>query len=143
MARRELTLADGQLAASAAALLAGANAPHTGRVDVLLHNTGTTEQVVQLTFQRAGGTARRLPRIVLQESEFALIGNVPMQSDDTLLGTSTTASQVDYLVNAANGGSFRLETFSADGTGKGISALRRMTLGMEVLTSTELPDPGA
>lgn len=142
MAARPFTLADGQLSAAAATLLAGSSTPPSNRVDVLLHNTSTTEQTVVLTFQRAAGTARRLARVVLQQDEAALIGNVAIQPDDTLLGVTTTAAQVDYLVSAAAGGSFRLETFSADGTGKGISALRRVALGMEMMTDTELPDPG-
>ncbi len=55
----QLTLADGQLTASAASIFDGNNNVRT--LNVILHNTSasTTETVV-LTFQRNGGTARRL-----------------------------------------------------------------------------------
>lgn len=138
---RNLTLADGRLGTTAATVISGADVPEK-RVDVLLQNTGTSEETIVLTFQRAGGTARRLARIVLQENEQALARNVPMQPDDTLLGLTTTASTVDYIVQSGGDGSFGIEVYDSRGSGRGIVTMRRLLLGIEHMIGDELPDPG-
>ena len=115
---RELTLADGQLGTSAASVLSGADAP-SGVVSGIFHNTSDVEQTVLLTFKRSGGTARRLVRAVLLENEQLIVSNLPMQPDDTLLGRTTTASTVDYLIySATRGGQFGVVCLGADGLTK-------------------------
>lgn len=140
---RPLTLADGQVGTTAATLLSGADAPPTGRVDVVLQNTTSAVQTVVLTYTRAGGTARRLARFVLEENQQAVYRGVPLQPDDTLLGVTTTASVVDYLIFASDAKTLSSETYTADGAGKGVDALRKLLFGSELSHGTELPDPGA
>ena len=122
MPERSHTLADGRLAAASATVIAGSSVPDN-YVTVILSNTGTAEETVILTFTRAGGTARRLRRLVLQENEQAEIRNIPIQPDDTLSGYTTTASVVDYLVNKASGGGFSAEIYDAYGTSKGVTTM--------------------
>jgi predicted transcriptional regulator len=120
--------------------LSGADAP-TGRITLVLNNTGTADEVVILTFQRTGGTARRFRRLVFAENEGAVIRGIPIQPDDTLLGVTTTASVVDYLVSTGSG-DITVDVLSADGTSKGVATLRKILLGMEDLVGTEMVDPG-
>ncbi len=119
-APRTLTLADGQLGASAASILAGGDLPGSvSRVNISLANTSSIDQTVVLTFQRAGGTARRLCRAVLKQDEQLLVYGLAIQGYDTLLGQATGASSVDYLISVSappdGGPPFVL---AADGTPK-------------------------
>ena len=139
---RTLTLADGQLGTTAAAILSGGSAPPGGHVDVICQNTSSEEQTVVLTFQRSGGTARRIWRAVLAENEQLLVGGIPLQPDDTLLAVTTTASAVDYLVFASGASGLSLDVLSADGTSKGVATLRKILLGMELLSDGHMIDPG-
>ena len=140
---RSLTINAGQLAASATTLLSGVALPKTGRrLDLVFQNTGTSAQTIVLTFQRIGGTSRRLMRAELEPDEQLLVTSIPIEPDDVLLGATTDASLVDYLVFAAAGGPMRIEVLSANGTNKGVAALRSILLGMEQLIDTTLPDPG-
>lgn len=141
MAAPNNVLSDGQLGATAATLLSGANAPASGLVDVLLNNTGTTEETVLLTLQVRGGTARRVVRVVLNENQAAHIRRVPVGFEDTLLAVTTTASTVDYVVTIS-GFSPSVDVLSGDGTNKATAVLRRMLFGMELAHGDELPDPG-
>lgn len=139
---RALTVSDGQLGTTAATLLSGVSMPTDGRrLDIVIQNTGPNSEVVLITFQRAGGTARRLARAVLEENEQLIINSLPVQGDDTPLGRTTTASVVDFMTMISAGGPFRIEVLSANGTGKGVAALRQILQGMEVLAG-ETADPG-
>lgn len=164
---RSLTLADGQLGTTAATLLSGADAV-AGSVSAVFTNTSAAEQTVILTFRRSGGTARRIARAVLAEHEQLRLDNLPMQPDDTLLGYTSNASAVDYLVVSGDGGAMRLTPYGATGSPKSTvdgeqevsgsltlsevspledldsernSLLRRLVLGIEMLTGTPIPDP--
>lgn len=139
---RNLTITSGQLGATAATLLAGSAAPESGRIDLVCHNTSSDEQTVVLTFQVAGGTARRLWRGVLQENEQLLATGIPIAPDDTLLAVTTSASSVDYLIFASKVGAMSFDVLSADGTSKGVAVLRKILLGMEFLADGSLVDPG-
>lgn len=112
----QLTLADGQLAASATAILTGSTSSPT--VNVVLQNTSasTTETVV-LTFQRSGGTSRRLVRQVLAPNEQLIVSGITLMPDDTLLGQTTNASTVDYLA-FSGGGAFNIQAFDSSGLPK-------------------------
>lgn len=138
MAARNLTLANGQLEATAATLLAGSAAPPEGLVNVVLNNTGSSEETVLLTLQVRGGTARRVARVVLNENEAAHVKGVPLATEDTLLAVTTNGSAVDYLVTVGDGG-LRVQVLSADGTDKGVGTLRRILFGMEEVLG-DLPD---
>jgi hypothetical protein len=113
---RDLTFADGQLGTTAAAVIAGASVPLGTRLDVILQNTSSVTQTVVLTFQRAGGTARRVARGVLAENEQMHVLGLPIQPDDTLLGVTTGASAVDYLVTASGSKALAVQTLDANGT---------------------------
>lgn len=139
---RPLTLADGQLGTTAATLLSGADAPQSGRVDVVLSNTGTSEETVVLTFQRSGGTARRLARLVLNANEQAHVRGVAVQPDDTLLAVTSTASAVDYLVTASGAATLTVDVLDGAGTSKGVATLRRILQGVQTVVGDELPDLG-
>jgi hypothetical protein len=97
---RNLTLADGQVAATATAVYTGVG--NVGRrLNVTLANTNTTEETVVLTFARKGGTARRLARVVLAPNEQFELCGLPLDREDVLYGVTTTADVVDYIVSIA------------------------------------------
>ena len=79
---RSLTLADGQLAASAGTILSGS--AFDGRITAVFQNVGGQTETVVITMTRAGGTARRVARAVLLDNEQLVVRNLPMQPDDTL-----------------------------------------------------------
>ncbi len=137
---RPLTITSGQLGATAATLLAGANAPPSGRVDVVLQNTGSSSETVVLTLQVAGGTARRVCRAVLEENEQLFIIGLPIQADDTLAASASNASTVDYSIFASGGGGLRIEALRGDGVSKGVSTLQRILAGVESFIGDELSD---
>lgn len=140
---RTHTLADGQLAASAGTILAGTSIGNDPvRVGVVIHNTGSATETVVVTMQRSGGTARRVARAVLNTNESLVINGLPVQTDDTLLGVTTTAEAVDYVVYGSNAAALSIDVLSADGTSKGVATLRKMLAGIQVLVGSELADPG-
>lgn len=121
MASRTHTMTDGTLTASAASILAGTafgTDVLTGKVSVVLQNTAATTETVVLTFTRSGGTSRRIARAVLAQNEQMVVNGLPMQYDDTLLGQSTNASAVSYLVNAQAEGTFEIYVLDANGSRK-------------------------
>lgn len=140
---RTHTLADGQLAASAGTILAGTSIGDVPvRVSAVFANVGSAVETVVVTMQRSGGTARRVARAVLNENESLVINGLPIQTDDTLLGVTTSASSIDYVVYGSGGNVLTIDVLSADGTSKGVATLRQILLGMQVLTDGELPDQG-
>ena len=137
---REFTITDGQLGTTAATLLAGTSAPPGNRVDIMLRNTGTAEETIQLTLSVGGGTARNLPQIVLDEDESAIIHGLAIQAGDTLTAVTTNASVVDYVVSASARSGFSIEVLDYKGTGKGVSTLRQILAGIEDMVGSDLPD---
>jgi hypothetical protein len=115
------TYADGQLAAAAAALFTAGqdlNYPSDGSVSVslsLCNTSGASAETVTITFQRQGGTARRIARVVLAANETATIQGIPMAMGDILLGVATDATTVDYLVGNSGGAPFAISTFDSSG----------------------------
>lgn len=138
---RLFSITDGQLASTAGTVCSGTDAPPSGKIAVVLQNTGTSEETVILTFQVGGGTARRIARAVLQQDEQLVVSGIAIQPGDTLLGVTTTDSVVDYVVSASNA-VFSIDVLSADGTNKGIGAIRKMVLGLQDLVGSELVDVG-
>lgn len=94
---QNLTVADGQLAATATAMTTG-TAAVARKLNVIVSNTGQNEETVVITYSRAGGTQRRVFRAVLQANWSARLCGLGLNADDTLYGATTNASVVDYLV---------------------------------------------
>lgn len=95
---QNLCIADGQLAATATQLTAGPGS-RARKVNVILSNTGNSDETVTLTYSRAGGTQRRVWRCVLGANWQARLCGMPINGDDVLYGMSTDAAVVDYLVS--------------------------------------------
>ena len=113
---RDLTLADGQLGVTADTIISGADVP-SGRVDIVLQNTSTAKQTVTLTFRRTtSGTARRVARAVLEENQQFIVSGLAVQPDDIVLGVSTGAGAVDYLVSASGVHGFAVVSLDGDGS---------------------------
>ncbi len=94
---KNLTIADGQLAATATPLTAGRD--HARKINVILANTGTQDETIVLTYSRAGGTPRRIWYGVLSPNWSARICGLPINGADVLLGQTTDAGVVDYVVS--------------------------------------------
>lgn len=97
---RNLTLADGQLGTTVAEIIAGPG-DYAKRVHCIFANVGAQEETVVVTIVRAGGTARRLYRVVLQPDQSAEIDGLPLNSADSLKAYTTNAASIDYVVSQA------------------------------------------
>lgn len=99
-------LSNGQLATSATAILSpndSATFPlpidfQGGRLAVHLYNNSATTQTVVLTQKISNGTSRHVYQLSLPQNYSADVG-VAMGQGDTLYGTTTTASQVDFMIS--------------------------------------------
>lgn len=113
-------------------------------MQIVLANVSESSQTVTLTYLPSGSsTARQLgPALALGPGESAAVRNIPLEPSDALLGVADTAETVDYLIFSAPGGSFVVDVYDANGTGKGVSTLRKILLGIEHLTDGEMADPG-
>lgn len=111
---RTYTLADGQVAAAAAAILAGSALDTDTLVQGVFQNTAGTTETVVVTMKRSGGTARRIARAVLTANEQLIFTGQPMQLDDTLLAVTSNGSAVDYVISRSDG-PFNLYTLDANG----------------------------
>ena len=97
---RKLTIADGQVAATATEITVGPS-DAGGWINALFYNTGDSDETLILTLSRDGGTARTLRQITLAADEaFELVG-LPLNGTDSLRAQTTTASTVDYVVAIA------------------------------------------
>lgn len=120
---QNLNVASGQLAASATAITQGV-ASKGRRLNLTLCNTGSQTETVTLTLAVQGGTARRLRRFTLDPDEQADLLGLAVDRADTLYGSSTNASVVDYVVSmcppeGAGGASGpRWQVYDEDGTPK-------------------------
>jgi len=121
------TYADGQLAATATAIFTAgqdANYPSDGDVLVTLqlaNTSGATTETVTITFKRQGGTARRLARVILSPNETATIAGISMQQGDVLLGATTNATTVDYILGGSAAVTFSVQTFNSSGASKQVA----------------------
>jgi hypothetical protein len=97
-----LNLANGQLPATAAALYtvpAGASAVVKF---ITLVNTNTATENVNLFFQKAGSTARRIIPVNLSVSASQSVEinqTITMGAGDAIWGNTTDASVVDYVIS--------------------------------------------
>lgn len=95
-----LTTADGQVAAVAAQITAGVS-NHARRLNLKFCNVGGQDETLVLTLSRNGGTARRLKRVVLPANYELKLGGLGLNQSDSLLGVTTNAGSVDYVVSIA------------------------------------------
>lgn len=95
---QNLTIADGQLAATATQITAGPG-DKARKINLLLCNTGTQDETVTLTYSRGGGTQRRVFRCVLAANWQARVCGLPINGGDALYGAATDAAVVDYVVS--------------------------------------------
>lgn len=134
------TFADGQLATSSTAIFTGGqdtNYPSEGNVVVCLSLANTSSSLTQtilIKSQRQGGTARLIRRVVLAANESATIDNIPLMMGDVLLGQTTTASTVDYILGESPGGGPSLQVFDSNGSIKQVNGTS--ITGATTITST-------
>ncbi len=115
------TLSDGQLAVSATAVYTcPTNLPPLSQVDLVCQNTSASlTETILITLTRSGGGTRRVVRAVLAPNEQLIVQGLPMSPNDILLGATTDATTVDYLVSQGGGsnGGGPLEIYCLDATG--------------------------
>jgi hypothetical protein len=101
------------------------------RVNITCLNVSTTlTETVVLTFQRAGGVARRIARAVLAPNEQLRVTGLPMGVGDILVGVTTDAATIDYVVSASGDAALNVTTLDATGSMKtGISGVSPGTIG--------------
>lgn len=124
VAANTVTVADGQLLSSAGTILDNTSLSNgwSGHFSLYLSNTSASlTQTIVITMKRAGGTARRIARFVLAPNEQAWINNFPFELNDTLLGVTTNASTVDYMIVAGGNGSLSSYTLDANGAVKQVN----------------------
>jgi hypothetical protein len=71
---------------------------------IVLINTNTTAETVNLYFLKSGGTARRIiPKSLSLAANNSLVFDSPltMGAADKIQGDTTTASKVDYVISGA------------------------------------------
>ncbi len=95
---KNLTVGDGQLAATATQVIVGPGS-HARKINVTLCNTGTQDETILLTYSRAGGPQRRVWRVVLPANWSARLCGLPINGADVLYGSASDAGVVDYLVS--------------------------------------------
>jgi hypothetical protein len=113
-----LTTADGQVTTTATQITAGVG-DRAQRLNLKFCNVGGAEETLVLTVSRNGGTARRLKRVVLAANEEFKLGGLALNKSDSLLGVTTNAASVDYVVSvAADDAPYTEETFDDSGRPK-------------------------
>ena len=121
--RRNLTLADGQVAATATEIATGPS-DDGGRVNLTFCNVGSAEETLILTMSRNGGSARRLCRKVLAPNEELWLGGIPLNQSDSLKAATSNAEAVDYTVSKApEEAAMTCQVFDENGTPKSVSAI--------------------
>lgn len=94
-------LANGQLASSKGTLYTASEVTAIAK-SIILVNTNTSSETVNLYYKKSGGTSRRLiPQDTEIPSGYSLTFNLPvtMGSADIIEGDTTTASKVDYVIS--------------------------------------------
>lgn len=104
----------GLLAASPATIVApnGQIQP----IDLMLLNTGSSEETVAITISNDGATTRAIQGCVLLEDEGAVYARIWIGPNDTLTASSTNADVVTWRAQPSAALGFSLTTFAADGS---------------------------
>ena len=147
------TLADGQLAVAATTIITGitaCSAPAGGlgtagtvisgnSINILFSNRSSTlTETIIISFQRQGGTARYTDQFQLSPNQSAKINNYAMIQGDILLGQTTDATTVDYVVSSGiNGAATTLEIY--DNTGAKIGGTSSFTAQINKLSLGPAP----
>ena len=115
-----LSLADGQLASSAAVILDVAASGRT--VNLVFTNTsGSASETVLVTVSRAGGTGRRLTRAVIAANESLYVNGVALDPGDNISASATDATTVDYQVTVGSG-PFNVYSLDVNGAMKQVNS---------------------
>ena len=96
------SLADGQLANSKGTIYTTPASTETIIKSIILVNTNTSSETVNLYFKASGGTSRRLiPKNTSLPASNSLIMDdlVTLEAADILEGDTTTASKVDFVIS--------------------------------------------
>ena len=96
------SLADGQLANSKGTIYTTPASTEAIIKSIILVNTNTSSETVNLYFKASGGTSRRLiPKDTSLPASNSLIMDdlVTLEAADILEGDTTTASKVDFVIS--------------------------------------------
>lgn len=96
------SLADGQLANSKGTLYTTLASTQAIVKTIILVNTNTSSETVNLYFKASGGTSRRIiPKDTALPAGNSLVVDdlVTLEASDILEGDATTASKVDYVIS--------------------------------------------
>ncbi len=99
---RNLVLADGQVAATTAAVVIAGTRDVACRYNFTFTNvSASSTETLVITYSRAGGTQRQLRQVVLEPDETFELTGLPMNKADSVYAVTTDALSVDYLVSTA------------------------------------------
>ncbi len=96
------SLADGQLANSKGTIYTTPASTRAIVKNIILVNTNTTTESVNLYFKASGGTSRRIiPKDTQLATSNKLIMDdvITLEAADLIEGDTTTASKVDFVIN--------------------------------------------
>lgn len=96
------SLADGQLANSKGTLYTTPASTQAIVKNIILVNTNTSSETVNLYFKASGGTSRRLiPKDTTLPASNSLVMDdlVTLEAADIIEGATTTGSKVDFVIN--------------------------------------------
>lgn len=96
------SLADGQLANSKGEIYPCPASTQAIVKNIILVNTNTSKETVNLYFKASGGTSRRLiPKDTSLPASYKLVMDdvVTLEAADILEGDTTTASKVDFIIS--------------------------------------------
>lgn len=111
-----LNLADGQLAAISATILAAGTNERI--VSATFANTVAREQEIFLFLTRSGGTARQIFHGKLKEDETLYLHGLALDTSDVVSGYASGASSVDYVITHTPNAQFSVLIRGADGSPK-------------------------
>jgi hypothetical protein len=119
-----LVIATGQVATSATALVSSLVASSSGQsaVNAYFYNHSAASQTLTLTYQFGSNSAISIFSCTLAQNQKLWLTGIPLGSNDVLLGATTTASQVDYLIQSATVNSLPIQAFLYDVDGGLISS---------------------
>lgn len=132
--------ANGQLAASTAAILSTAPLVNQRCVDMSFRNTHTGSEAVVLTVLQTDGTARGIVSVTLLTGEQMYVTGLVLGPEDTVKGHATDAAKVDYRITPSQADKFSVTVLSATGALKTVATPTAMGTLRIPLTSARQPD---
>jgi hypothetical protein len=118
-----LNLADGQLPTTAGTLFTGseADAPRIG--GIFSNTSASLTETITLSMKRNNGNTRRIRHIVLGPNEQLVMAGLPCPTGDLLLGITTDATTVDYLIQRSEAPDLNFTVHDANGSIKQVSTI--------------------